>query len=74
MSCQKLSRRYLHLVLGEEGGMYSLRHMDMSKLFYPSTGEVLDAEAQGKMKASVSYKEVPPIAYTEHSLPIISAD
>lgn len=49
MSCQKLIRRYLHLVHSEGGGLYSLRHMDLSKLFYPSIAEALDAKAQAKM-------------------------
>ena len=36
--------------MNEGRGLYSLRHMDVSKLFYPSTPEALDAEAQVKKK------------------------
>uniref|UniRef100_A0A0E0KJR9 F-box associated domain-containing protein n=1 Tax=Oryza punctata TaxID=4537 RepID=A0A0E0KJR9_ORYPU len=50
MSCQKLSRQSLHLALNEGRGLYSLRHMDVSKLFYPSTAEALEAEAKANMK------------------------
>ncbi|CAO2147570.1 unnamed protein product [Urochloa humidicola] len=50
MGCQKFSRQSLHLVLTEGCGLYSLRHMDISKLFYPSTAEALEAEAKAKMK------------------------
>uniref|UniRef100_A0A0E0D7N7 F-box associated domain-containing protein n=1 Tax=Oryza meridionalis TaxID=40149 RepID=A0A0E0D7N7_9ORYZ len=50
MSCQKLSRQSLHLVLNEGRGLFSLRHMDVSKLFYPSTAEALEAEARAKKK------------------------
>jgi hypothetical protein len=58
MSCQNLVRRYLHLVMSEGSGLYSLRQMDVSKLFYPSTAEALDAEARAKtLFSSVNWGE-----------------
>ncbi|PAN23901.1 hypothetical protein PAHAL_4G130400 [Panicum hallii] len=56
MSCQKLSRQSLHLVLNEGRGLYSLRHMDVSKLFYPSAAEALEAKAKAKMKKNGTEK------------------
>jgi hypothetical protein len=50
MSCHKLSRQYVHLVMNEGRGLFSLRHMDVSKLFYPSTANALEADAEAKMK------------------------
>lgn len=58
MSCQKLSRQYMHLVLSEGRGLYSLRHMDVSNLFYPSTAEALDAEARAKKKKKNSINKL----------------
>ena len=54
MSCQKLSRQSLHLVLNEGRGLYSLRHMDVSKLFYPSTARALEAKAKAKKKNGIN--------------------
>ncbi|BAS86658.1 uncharacterized protein [Oryza sativa Japonica Group] len=56
MSCEKLSRQSLHLVLNEGRGLFSLRHMDVSKLFYPSTAEALEAEAKAKKKKNGTNK------------------
>ncbi|PUZ60470.1 hypothetical protein GQ55_4G129800 [Panicum hallii var. hallii] len=53
MSCQKLSRQSLHLVLNEGRGLYSLRHMDVSRLFYTSTAQALEAEAKAKKKNGI---------------------
>lgn len=36
--------------------MYSLRHMNISKLFYPSTAQALEAEAKAKMKKNGTNK------------------
>uniref|UniRef100_K3YEJ6 Uncharacterized protein n=1 Tax=Setaria italica TaxID=4555 RepID=K3YEJ6_SETIT len=50
MSCGgKLSRQSLHLVLREGRDLYSLRHLDVPNLFYPSTAQALEAEAKSKM-------------------------
>jgi len=74
MSCQKLSRQSLHLVLSEERGLYSLRHMDVSNLFYPSAAEALEAKAKAKMKkngtdkiGSLSYLPIPSIYYKPYT-------
>ncbi|RLN12361.1 hypothetical protein C2845_PM09G14610 [Panicum miliaceum] len=65
MSCQKLSRQSLHLVLNEGRGLYSLRHMDVSKLFYPSTAQALEAEAKAKKKTNGIYGLGGIIGYVE---------
>ncbi|CAN6339011.1 unnamed protein product [Urochloa humidicola] len=45
MSCPRLSRQSLHLVLGSGRGPYGLASMDMSRLFYPSWEEAKATEA-----------------------------
>ncbi|XP_062213228.1 uncharacterized protein LOC133914092 [Phragmites australis] len=77
MSCQKLSRQSLHLVLSEGRCLYSLRHMDVSKLFYPSTAEALEAEAKAKMKknginkiGSIGRLPKPSIHYQPYTAPV----
>lgn len=73
MSCQKFSRQSLHLALNEGRGLYSLRHMDVSKLFYPSMAEALEAEAKAKKKKngankirSIGRLPTPSIHYQPH--------
>ncbi|CAN6357092.1 unnamed protein product [Urochloa humidicola] len=53
MSCQKLSREFLHIVSTAGRGMYALSHMDASRLFYPSKQEA-QAAAQAKDKSNGS--------------------
>ncbi|TKW24095.2 hypothetical protein SEVIR_3G030501v4 [Setaria viridis] len=48
MSCQKLSRQSLHMVLRRRPDLYSLSRMDVSTLFYPSNAEAIAAEAKAK--------------------------
>ncbi|CAN6339012.1 unnamed protein product [Urochloa humidicola] len=45
MSCKKLSRKCLHLVSSAGRGVYSLSHMNASRLFYPSKEEAKAAQA-----------------------------
>ncbi|OEL26896.1 hypothetical protein BAE44_0012082 [Dichanthelium oligosanthes] len=52
MSCQKLSRQYLHMVSSAGRGLYSLSHMDVSRLFYPSKEEAKAAQAKDKENGS----------------------
>ena len=54
--------------------MYSLRHMDVSNLFYPSAAEALEAKAKAKMKkngtdkiGSLSYLPIPSIYYKPYT-------
>ncbi|CAN6335578.1 unnamed protein product [Urochloa humidicola] len=74
MSCGwKLSRQSLHLVMREDLDMYSLRHLDVSNLFHPSTAQALEAEAKaetekkhdciGKIVGSIGRLPKPSIYY-----------
>lgn len=53
MSCQKLSRQYLYMVLRVGRGMYNLKDMDISRLFYPSREEAKAAVTENSSSALV---------------------
>jgi hypothetical protein len=56
-SKMSFSRQSVHLVLNEGRGLYSLRNMDVSKLFYPSTAQALEAEAKAAKKKQQQQKD-----------------
>ncbi|KAG2628254.1 hypothetical protein PVAP13_3KG504000 [Panicum virgatum] len=64
MSCPRLSRRSLHLVLSAGCDQYALSSMDISRLFYPSCEEAKTAETKPKDVGSL-----PTIYYSPVRLP-----
>ncbi|CAO2166417.1 unnamed protein product [Urochloa humidicola] len=50
MSCQKLSHRYLNLVVRGGHGFYSMRRKDVSELFYASTAQAETVSDEVKVK------------------------
>ncbi|CAN6348536.1 unnamed protein product [Urochloa humidicola] len=60
MSCKKLNRKSLYMVLSGGRGMYSLSRMNISSLFYPSMAEADAAQAKAnKTKNVMNNPEVP---------------
>uniref|UniRef100_A0A0D9WFY4 F-box associated domain-containing protein n=1 Tax=Leersia perrieri TaxID=77586 RepID=A0A0D9WFY4_9ORYZ len=57
MSC-KLSRQSLHMVSSGGRGLYSLSHMNISGLFYPSTAEADAAQAKANKMNGINTPEV----------------
>lgn len=48
MSCQKLSRQSLYMVINGSRGLFPLSRMDVSRLFYPKREEAQAAQVKAK--------------------------